>query len=363
MLRFFVQAREFILRHERVLSPLSLISGFTVDALTLRRADLLPETLLLYSYLITIGASIFVLYLIASGVFRGKFFDLLRPWLPLVLQFTYGSIFSAFLIFYTKSASISQSWPFLLLLFGVFVGTELFRSYSARFTFQLSIFYFALFSFCIIAAPLSLGEISTRAFLIAGAASVAMFIIFSLLLYAVDRQRMAGSAQRVGMLVVAMYLLINALYFFNIIPPIPLALKDIGVYHNIVRTEGGYTLTGENYAWPSLMFSRQMMHLVEGEPVFVFSSVFAPVAIETNVVHRWEYWSDIDDAWRDAGTIAFPVVGGRDGGYRGFSFKRGVFPGLWRVSVETENEKHIGQIEFDIEFVSRVAELSTETIK
>ena len=50
-------------------------------------------------------------------------------------------------------------------------------------------------------------------------------------------------------------------------------------------------------------------------------------------------------------TIAVRITGGREQGYRAWSFKRG-FPadprGHWRVQVVTERGQLIGQLEFDI---------------
>ncbi len=362
MLSWFIRAKDYMLRNERILSPSVLIAGFVVDSLTLRRADLLPETLLLYSYLLTVGVAIILLHLIETRWFRGRLVPLAAPWLHLVLQFTYGSLFSAFLIFYTKSASIAQSWPFLLVLLGVSVGTEILRSYNARFTFQLSVFYFAIFSFSIIAVPLALGEIDFRTFVISGALSLLVFALFLLFLYALSPARIRQSFKKVCASVMALYMFVNILYFYNVIPPIPLALKDIGIYHLVQRSEGGYLVEGESYTWPSLLFTRQTVHLVQGEPVYAYSSVFAPVVISANIVHRWEYWSDIEGSWISAGSVEFPVVGGRDGGYRGFSFKRGVFPGLWRVTVETMNKQRIGQIDFMVAFVDQAPILLSEVL-
>ena len=355
--------KDFISRNERVLSPLALVGGFIVDALTLRRADLLPETVLLYVYLLTIGLSIILLHLIEQNIWRGRLSQTIRPWLPLALQFVFGSTFSAYLIFYSKSASIAASWPFLLILLGVFVGAEIFKTYHVRFMFQMSVFYFSILSFCIYAVPLGLGEIGTNAFLLSGAVSVATFAIFSLVLFVISPGRFKKSARGLLISVVCIYGMVNALYFLDILPPIPLSLKDVGIYHLVSKTAAGYQVEGESYPWPSLFFSRQVVHVVEGEPIYAYSSVFTPVAITTNVVHNWQYWSELTSEWVESGTVAFETNGGRDGGYRGYSFKRAVFPGLWRVRVETPDGRLIGETEFEIVFVSQAPKLSGQVLE
>ncbi|MDO8590949.1 MAG: DUF2914 domain-containing protein, partial [bacterium] len=59
--------------------------------------------------------------------------------------------------------------------------------------------------------------------------------------------------------------------------------------------------------------------------------------------------------------IQFPIVGGRDEGFRGYSIKSSVFPGRWRVDVETAEKNLIGRVEFTVENVSKpVSNLITE---
>ena len=52
--------------------------------------------------------------------------------------------------------------------------------------------------------------------------------------------------------------------------------------------------------------------------------------------------------WISASRISFPIRGGREEGYRGFSQKSNVFPGSWRVYVETKDGQIIGRIRFDV---------------
>ena len=66
------------------------------------------------------------------------------------------------------------------------------------------------------------------------------------------------------------------------------------------------------------------------------------------VVHRWAHRTSPDDPWETTDRIAYPLEGGREGGYRGFTLKRNVAPGQWRVSVETEQGAVLGRIRFDL---------------
>ncbi|MFT6883197.1 MAG: hypothetical protein ACJAVY_002000, partial [Marinoscillum sp.] len=52
--------------------------------------------------------------------------------------------------------------------------------------------------------------------------------------------------------------------------------------------------------------------------------------------------------WEIIDNIGYDINGGRDGGYRGYTFKNNVKPGFWKVEVITEEELVIGVIDFEI---------------
>jgi hypothetical protein len=63
--------------------------------------------------------------------------------------------------------------------------------------------------------------------------------------------------------------------------------------------------------------------------------------------HVWSR-QDADRGWLPTDRIEFEISGGREGGYRGFSFKRAVTPGKWRVEVETGDGRILGRIDFTV---------------
>ncbi len=347
----FSLVRSWVVRYERHLSVASMILGFIADNLFLRRPDLLPETLLIYFYLVSSGLLIFLIHLAAEGIWKGKFAAFLRPWLPIALQFIFGSWFSAFFVFYSRSASLGASWFFLLILLAIFVGTEIFRKYRDRLALQNAIYFFGIFSFSVFALPLALGTVGTGVFLLSGVVSVVVFCVFFGLLLLTGPSRLGPSASRILGSVAAIFIFMNVFYFAHLLPPLPLSLKDIGVYHSVVRTGAGYQALGEHRSLVSSLLGSQAVHIRKGDAVYVFSSVFTPVAIRTNLVHRWERWDASQKGWIVTSTVSFPVSGGRDGGYRGFSVIEGIPEGEWRVSVETPDRQLIGRITFTVESV------------
>lgn len=278
--------------------------------------------------------------------------------LPIAIQFFLGALFSGCLVFYTKSANLYASWPFLLLLLVVFIGNEALKRYRERIVFQASLFFFALYSYALFAFPIAVGRIGTLVFLGSGIMSVAVFIAFLLLLRYVRKEGFIELARSLGTAVAAILAIVNLFYFTGILPPLPLALKEAGVFHSVVRSGEGYAVAAEKTnLWP---FMPDTLRLTRGESAYAYSAVFAPVTLTAPIVHRWERYDEVEGEWTTEAVIPFFIRGGRDGGYRGYSEVSQWREGKWRVSIETESGAVIGYIRFNIEAVAVKPELHTE---
>jgi hypothetical protein len=66
------------------------------------------------------------------------------------------------------------------------------------------------------------------------------------------------------------------------------------------------------------------------------------------IAHRWEYWDTAEREWKFSTRISYKAEGGREAGYRGYSLKENIFPGRWRVTVETAEGLKIGRTEFTV---------------
>ncbi len=366
MKQYVLQFWSFVGRNEHVLAPLFLLGGLIWNSVTLRRVDLLPETIVLYVHLGLAGVILLLEHFSEGKGGKAEFVKRLAPVLPLALSFIFGSLYTIFFVFYTKSASLADSWPFVAALFGVIIGIEVFKKYKTRFVFNLSIYFFALFSFSIFAVPLWVGKIGTDIFLLSGFFALLLFLCFCALLFFVDKKRFRENAKGVGTSVILISSVIGVLYATNTIPPIPLSLKDIGVYHSLEKKGTEYILMGETkeslaYLLEETLFD-ETVHVVPGGSLTVFSSVFTPVSIATNEIHRWELWDETKKDWVTEALFTFPIGGGREQGYRGYSTKEEIAPGRWRVSVETPDGLKIGRTTFNVIAVSTLPPL-TETIR
>src|SRR3989344_2393887 len=341
-------------RYERHISSFALIAGFIFDNLTLQRIDLLFEDLVMLSYLVISGGSIALLNYYHEYPPQKNLFVRIENLLPLFIQFTFGGLFSAFFIFYYRGATFSSSWLFMLILLSLLVGNEFFRTHYRKLTFQVSIYFLAIFSFFIFFVPVLLKTMGATVFVLSGAASLVFIYFFSLTLFKVVPKRYGASKINLRNSILSIFVLINILYFLNLIPPVPLSLKDAGVYYFIERVGENYIAIGEKKEWYESLpfFIPETVNLETGSPLYVFSSVFAPTDLDTRIIHDWQYFSDQESKWISGTRITFPIIGGRDGGYRGFSKKESLFAGEWRVDVKTERNQIIGRVRFDIETLS-----------
>lgn len=338
------------------ISAIAFGSGFILDTLTLKRIDLVYENIVFISYLLTAAFGIILLHAVETGRFAPAFLSKHRAWLPVIVQLPLGGLFSGFVIFYTKSASFVTSWPFLLLLVGLFIGNEFFRKRYSRLVFQMSVFYFVLLTYLTLLVPTVLGTIGTSTFVFAGLLSLLLIGLFIHLVMYLFPMLYVHSMVRVWVAVLGICAAFNALYFTNIIPPVPLALMDIGIYHSIVRTETGYRVMYEEhetyFPWRS---TARTFHRGPGEAAYCFSSVFAPTRLRTSIYHVWE--RKVNDAWIRESRIPFRIQGGRDQGYRGYTLKANLTDGLWRCAVVTERGQVLGRERFVVVSVPLVPPL------
>jgi hypothetical protein len=354
-------------RYERQLSWFGLTAGFIVEATQLKRVDLLLENVWV---LVHVAISVFGIIAInvvekrqALSRFSEKAYRRIHFWLVMTIQFGFGGLFSAFFFLYVRSGNLATSWPFFALLIGTLIANEAFKFHYHRLVFQLTVLFSALFSFAIFLVPVLTHRIGDSIFLLSGLVSLLFISGVIALLWYISKERFKGNRRILAGSIGGVFLLVNLLYFTNIIPPLPLSLKDITVYHS-VSPQGDGTYVGlreEKKKWDFFAW-QDVVHKTSVDPVFVWSAVFSPTKLNTVILHEWQYYSEKDKKWVTEETIRLPIVGGRDNGYRTYSKKTFADAGLWRVTVRTESGQIIGRIRFKIETVQTAPALVQQTL-
>lgn len=354
--------QELVHWYMRYVSPLSLVAGFLLDNFyLLRRVDLLQGNLLLFSYLITAAFGIFLINLIETGRVRAAWILKFAPLISVVVQFSFGGLFSGYLSLYGRSAAFPASWVFVVGLAALLIGNERFLRLYTRFTFQFALYFTVLFSFLIFFLPVVFRQIGPYMFVVSGFTALAVLALLVRFVRFFMPELVKRERTKLARSVAIIFIVFNALYFAGAIPPLPLALKDAGVYHSITRqADGSYLLEGEETPWWDVVFPyNPTVHRSPSETVYVWSAIFAPSGLSTSILHEWQHYDDATKQWITASTYGFPISGGRDGGYRGYSNKSDLEDGAWRVNVKTQYGQLIGRVSFTVETMNELPPLQT----
>src|SRR5215471_900708 len=114
-----------------------------------------------------------------------------RKYLPAATQFALGGLWSGFLVFYSRSASLTASWLFLGTLVAFLFGNEVFRKYHSRLVFAVLLLFFATYSYAVFTVPVVTRTIGKLTFLASGAVAILVFLLFVRLLSVLGRKRLA----------------------------------------------------------------------------------------------------------------------------------------------------------------------------
>lgn len=330
---------------------LAFIFGFVVDNLTLNRVDQLFDNVILLSYVLLAMLSILLLYAGIAERFGERTNIFLKKWSPVLMQYAFGGLLSGMLIFYGRSGSIMESWPFILMILGVIYGNETIKNRQSRLVYNLVIFFIGLFAYIVLVVPVLLGKMGAWVFVGSGLIALLIMYVFFGAIERVVPNFIQLQKRNVVFIIGLIYVVLNTLYFTNFIPPIPLSLKHVGIYHSVVpnETTGTYTLTFEKPTWWAwYRNSDEAFHYAKGEAIYCYASVFAPARLATDVYHTWEYYDEVERVWKEHARIPYSISGGRGEGYRGYTYIEGYHEGTWRCVVETARGQVIGKETFKI---------------
>ncbi len=357
--------RDWYGRHERPISSLSLILGFVFDAVALKRVDQFWENIWVLGHLVLVALCMILIHKV-----RSESGDEANPhkahfWLVNVLQFVFGGLLSVFLVFYFRSSDIATSWPFLFILALAFMANERLKRRFVRVTFQVSLLFLSVFLSSIFMVPIVIHDIGPGPFILSGVVSLFAMYGFLAALAKVNKSKFEESKRGIIVSIGCIFIGMNLLYFTNIIPPIPLSLKDSGIYHLIEKYgENDYKARYEEVGWRKYVTLHEDFHAASGDDtVYAYSAVFSPASLNTTVVHEWQYFDDKNNAWIDFSSVRLSVLGGRDAGFRTFSNQVSLPAGKWRVNVLTESGQVIGRLRFTIVPVTTRPTLSTKVLQ
>lgn len=353
----FAKLKALYERYERFLIPGMLIIGVFVDYITFTSIQIDTTFILLGIYALVAGAVIAFTNIYDNKRRENRYGILryIRLVVPLVLQFAFGALLSSSLIFYWFSGALSISWPIMIIVAVLMTSNEVLQKYYRKPLVQFAVFFFVLFSLGTLAFPFLFSSIDSIFFVLGGlSASLVLFLfVYFVSLYS---KKIKELQKQMAVVFFGIFAFMNVLYFSNLIPPIPLSIREAGVYHGVDRSSGVYVLLAEKESIFDRLIPGKKIHVKKGHPVYIYSSIFAPSNLDTTIVHKWQYYDEKNGEWLDKDMLSYRMFGSTDSGYRGYSFKTNLPSGAWRVDIETERGQVLGRLKFAVENVDFLPE-------
>jgi len=333
-------------------------SGVTYDSVTLTRIDRLQDNLLLLMYLLLLGFLIILTGRLGieplpdqtqlktlSPVPRWILQS--RPYSPMAIQFLFGGLFSAYAIFYSRSATLTSTAVFFGVLVLLLVANEFLRDRLSNLRLLVSLYALVCFGFFTFFLPVMTGYMNVLVFLAGAGLSAAVTFRVVQLIYRNNPDRSRREAFGVTIPAFALIALLVGFYFLNWIPPVPLSMKFGGIYHEVKKSDDRFELSFERQWYQ--VWKRSDTTFPAHEPIYCFTAVFAPVALTTTVYHHWYFRPHRNKPFTHADRIPVKISGGREAGYRAYTFKQQLDAGDWRVDVEAEDGRIIGRVSVTVE--------------
>jgi hypothetical protein len=337
-------------QHERSIAVGFFVAGFVFDMLTLGRIDswLMIGQQALYLLLLVVVLTHMLLGQESAephGVKRWYF-----RYRSALVHFLLGALLNLYTLFFFKSASLLVSFAFLGALVLLLLANESARFKGLGLSFKFVLLSLCLLSFFAAVVPVFVGSIGLAVFLLSLLVACAAPLGVAAWIRALAPAHFAQARRQILIPFGCVLLGFLVFYLFRLIPPVPLSIPFIGVYHEVERTPEGYLLSHERPGWRLWHNGDQKFAAQPGDKVYVFFRVFSPARFSDQVLMRW-YWKDASRGWTLQDSIPIKIVGGREQGFRGYGVKAKYQPGAWKVQVETTDGREIGRVYFDLQVV------------
>jgi len=338
--------REWRERHPTIEAVAFFFAGFAFDLLMLHRIDSVPMLIhqgtynLALAVLLVLDHRLEVRPTTYEGV-RAK----LVGWRQGLIHFLFGTLLNAYIVFYFRAASGVISLAFIVAIGGLLIANELPSVRKRGPIVRFALLGFSWASFLAYLLPTIVGFISQWLFYIAIAGSALTSYVIWRITSRVSRDP-AWTFRRGALPALAIQAALLVLYLLKVVPPVPLALRGIGVAYDVVPEGGGLTLTTLTPAWKFWRQGDQTFYARQGDKVHVYARIFAPRGFKDSLYVRWAHLGST--GWEESDRIRLTIKGG-EREWRGWAYKQNYSPGEWQVRVETDDGRALGHLAFDIE--------------
>lgn len=345
-------------KYERWVPAGSFVLGFLFDILTLSRID---DVLTIFQQGIYLLITVALLGVEIIGLVREvpppPIFKKVWQYREFALHFLLGTLLSSYVLFYFKSASGATSFLFIGILAALLTVNEFMRFGQSQVKVHMALISLCLISFLESLVPTLLGFIGIVPFLLGLVLSIGAFYGF----YRFLRPRLSENRKLLRTHVLYPYSAVHSLfvilYLMHAIPPVPLSVSYMGIYHGVEKKNGNYVLTYTRPWWKFWENGDETFLARPGDSLVGFAQVFSPTRFKDKLQIRW-LSKNARGHWEPQDAIPLEVSGGREEGYRVAITKKNYHPGIWRVQIETTDNREVGRLGFSI-----IADPSTEARK
>ncbi len=339
--------RQWIEKNKPYFPAEFFIAGFIFDLVTLSRIDENLQLVQQFVYLAIIGfLLIFEKSQRVEKWFQWRFLAKVWEYRYEVIHFLLGSLLSIYTIFYFKSSSIWNSFIFIGALSGLMVLNEFEKIKGLGGILRFGMFSLCSCSYFIYLVPIIWQHLGFFTFTFSLILSGVFYYCF---FYLVSRFEHLSSRQLwIEVLIpgIVVHVLFFVLYVSGLIPPIPLSVEKIGIYHNISKQQDQYQLSYTRTWWRFWQDGAQTFEAEPQDKVYCFVSIFAPKFFKEQVKMEWFLKSA--RGWERTDSIPFQISGGRENGFRGYTYKSSYDAGDWQVRVVTSDDRELGRIYFTV---------------
>lgn len=258
-----------------------------------------------------------------------------------MVQFCFGSMFSALVVCYFKSSGSLASFLLVLFLAVLLVGNEFLKKKYESFGVSLAFFCLLGTMFLNFAIPHLVHRIGFIWFFLSTLASFGI---------CVGIQKLSHHKRRV---LIAPALISSALviaYIMNWVPPVPLVLKQQLVCQNFDKKNYSCDIDKPTFL-QTLGFKLPSVHRIDGAEVYYLSSVYAPAELKAELEYRWYVKDEATGEYRLTDRVSsgrMVMRGGRENGYRSYTKKKKIPAGRYLVETAYKNGAVIGSQKFEV---------------
>jgi hypothetical protein len=341
--------KETYKKYERWVPIASFLAGFMFDMAVLKRIDE-PKVIIQQAIYLLVSAFLIGLELIEQvrEIHPPRGLGKIWKYREAVLHFLLGTLLNSYTIFYFKSASALSSMTFIIILISVLTINEFKHFGKSQTKVHIAFLSLCLVSYLTSLAPTLMGFIGTVPFLCAIGVSFLFYGGFFFFM----KSRLASKPEvllsHLVIPFVAIQTLFIVLYFLHLIPPVPLSVKYMGIFHATEKVGAQYELSYARPEWKFWQHGDQDFLARPGDVIYCYTQIFSPGRFKDQLQVRWLYWEP-RKGWSTSDLIPLPVSGGREEGYRAVTKKSKYQPGEWRVQIETLDAREIGSIDFNVE--------------